>query len=139
MAVFNYGSGHTVDEVSGSDYKTCTTGNSITSDSSGATTIPLKTAGTHYFICGVVGHCGMGMKLSVTVGSGSTTTAPASKGASTPPSTDGSNSTVGTPAVTTPTSTSTSTSTGLATSLSNSPIVALMTIAGVVLSVLVLS
>ncbi|PQQ14333.1 blue copper protein [Prunus yedoensis var. nudiflora] len=70
---FNYGSGHTVDEVSGSDYKTCTVGNSITSDSSGATTIPLKAAGTRYFICAVVGHCGMGMKLSVNVvGSGST-------------------------------------------------------------------
>lgn len=135
MAVFNYGSGHTVDEVSGSDYKSCTTGNSITSDSSGATTIPLKTAGTHYFICGVVGHCGMGMKLSVTVGSGSPTGAPAGKGASTPPSTDGSNTTVDTPAVTTPTATST----GLGTSLSSSPIMALMTIAGVVLSVLVLS
>ncbi|KAM5575550.1 blue copper protein [Rosa sericea] len=132
---FNYGSGHTVDEVSGSDYKSCTTGNSITSDSSGATTIPLKTSGTHYFICGIVGHCGMGMKLSVTVGSGSTAAAPAGKGASTPPSADGSNTTVDTPAVTTPTATST----GLGTSLSSSPIMALMTIAGVVLSVLVLS
>ncbi|XP_004299681.1 PREDICTED: blue copper protein-like [Fragaria vesca subsp. vesca] len=134
--VFNYGSGHTVDEVSGTDYKSCTTGNSITSDSSGATTIPLKTAGTHNFICGIVGHCGMGMKLSVTVGSGSTTTTPAAKGATTPPSTDGSNTTETTPAVTTPTTTS---STGLGTSLSSSPIMALMTIAGVVLSVLVLS
>ncbi|KAJ8555595.1 hypothetical protein K7X08_013091 [Anisodus acutangulus] len=79
--VFNYPSGHTVDEVSSSDYEACTTGNSIISDSSGATTIPLKTAGTHYFICGVMGHCSGGMKLSVAVaaaggggGGGSTTT-----------------------------------------------------------------
>ncbi|KAJ0024100.1 hypothetical protein Pint_08392 [Pistacia integerrima] len=43
--VFNYGSGHTVDEVSASDYNTCTTGNALTTDSSGATTIALKTAG----------------------------------------------------------------------------------------------
>ncbi|CAN4122331.1 unnamed protein product [Withania somnifera] len=77
--VFNYPSGHTVDEVSSGDYNACSTSNSITSDSSGATTIPLKTAGTHYFICSVVSHCSGGMKLSVTVaaagggGGGSTT------------------------------------------------------------------
>nr|XP_016462724.1 PREDICTED: blue copper protein-like [Nicotiana tabacum] len=77
--VFNYPSGHTVDEVSASDYQSCTAGNAITSDQSGATTIPLKTAGTRYFTCGVMGHCSGGMKLSVTVaaagggGGGSTT------------------------------------------------------------------
>ncbi|KAF2299729.1 hypothetical protein GH714_002893 [Hevea brasiliensis] len=65
--VFNYGGGHTVDEVSASDYNTCTVGNAITSDNSGATTIALKTAGTHYYICGVIGHCGSGMKIAVTV------------------------------------------------------------------------
>ncbi|KAL9446869.1 hypothetical protein AB3S75_014524 [Citrus x aurantiifolia] len=80
--VFNYGSGHTVDEVSGSDYNSCTVGNAITSDSSGATTITLKTAGTHYFICGVPGHCGSGMKLAVTVGSGSPTASPSGSGSS---------------------------------------------------------
>ncbi|KAM7520805.1 hypothetical protein LguiB_019767 [Lonicera macranthoides] len=83
--VFNYGSSHNVDEVSESDYSGCTVGNSITTDSSGATTIPLKTAGTHHFICGVVGHCSGGMKLAVTVAGGSTT-APAG---STPPSLTG--------------------------------------------------
>ncbi|KAL2339952.1 hypothetical protein Fmac_007892 [Flemingia macrophylla] len=65
--VFNYGGGHTVDEVKESDYKSCTAGNSISTDSSGATTIALKTAGTHYFICSVPGHCSGGMKLAVTV------------------------------------------------------------------------
>ncbi|CAI0447889.1 unnamed protein product [Linum tenue] len=84
--VFNYPGGHTVDEVSASDYKTCTVGNALNSDNSGATTVPLKTAGTHYFICGVVGHCGGGMKLAVTVaaaaagGSATPTTSPASGG-----------------------------------------------------------
>ncbi|KAF8406055.1 hypothetical protein HHK36_008135 [Tetracentron sinense] len=57
--------GHTVDEVSSTDYTSCTVGNSITTDSSGATTIKLKKAGSHYFICGVIGHCGSGMKLAV--------------------------------------------------------------------------
>ncbi|XP_015932894.1 blue copper protein [Arachis duranensis] len=65
--VFNYGAGHTVDEVKENDYKSCTTGNSLTSDSSGATTIILKTAGTHYFICAAPAHCMGGMQLAVTV------------------------------------------------------------------------
>ncbi|KAK8597122.1 hypothetical protein V6N13_001747 [Hibiscus sabdariffa] len=69
--VFNYPTSHTVDEVSSSDYSTCTVGNSITTDNTGATTVSLKTAGTHYFICGVLGHCGNGMKLAVKVESGS--------------------------------------------------------------------
>ncbi|KAH6837967.1 hypothetical protein C2S53_018308 [Perilla frutescens var. hirtella] len=84
---FNYPPGHTVDEVSANDYKTCTTGNAIASDSSGATSVLLKTAGPHYYICGVPGHCGGGMKLSINVvaaaaggggggaGGGTTTTA----------------------------------------------------------------
>lgn len=65
--MFTYPPGHTVDEVSASDYKTCTVGNAISSDSSGSTSVSLKTAGPHYYICGVPGHCGGGMKLSVTV------------------------------------------------------------------------
>lgn len=66
--MFNYGAGHTVDEVSESDYKSCTLGNAISSDSSGTTSIALKTAGSHYFICGIPGHCDGGMKLSIKVG-----------------------------------------------------------------------
>ncbi|KAG9450725.1 hypothetical protein H6P81_010690 [Aristolochia fimbriata] len=67
--VFNYGGGfHSVQEVSSTDYASCTTGNALTSDSSGSTSITLKTAGAHYFICGAPGHCNQGMKLAVTVG-----------------------------------------------------------------------
>lgn len=67
ISVFNYPPGHTVDEVSASDYKTCTIGNAIATDSSGATSVVLKTSGPHYYICGIPGHCGGGMKLSITV------------------------------------------------------------------------
>ncbi|XP_057424894.1 blue copper protein-like [Lotus japonicus] len=96
--VFNYGAGHTVDEVKESDYKSCTTGNSLSTDSSGKTTIALKTAGTHYFICSVPGHCSGGMKLAVTVkGAASSTTPSSGKGS---PST-----TTGTPTSTTTTPT----------------------------------
>ncbi|KAH7849958.1 hypothetical protein Vadar_025636 [Vaccinium darrowii] len=120
--VFNYGSGHTVDEVSGSDYNSCTVGNAINTDSSGATTASLKTAGAHYFICGVTGHCGNGMKLSVTV-----TSAAASGGGTTPttPSTTPS-TTPTTPTTTTTTTPSTTTTTASSAACSLSPFVAML-------------
>ncbi|KAJ4764837.1 Blue copper protein [Rhynchospora pubera] len=84
---FNYASGsHTVSEVSSSDYSSCSTSNAITSDNSGTIKITLKTSGTHYFICGVPGHCSGGMKLSVdTVGSSSSPSTPSTP-STTPPS-----------------------------------------------------
>ncbi|KAJ4909456.1 Cupredoxin superfamily protein [Raphanus sativus] len=85
--VFNYGAGHTVDEVSESDYKSCTLGNSISSDSSGTTSIALKTAGSHYFICAIPGHCTGGMKLSVNVGAASSSDGGSDSGGSTTPKT----------------------------------------------------
>ncbi|KAF5468120.1 hypothetical protein F2P56_012299, partial [Juglans regia] len=127
--VFNYGGGHTVDEVSASDYNSCTVGNSLSTDSSGTTTIPLKTAGTHYFICGVVGHCGSGMKLAVTVGKASET---APSGTGTPSTPAGS-----TPTTTTTTPTTTSTHSSSGTTLS--PIVALFVMAWSTFSVLALT
>lgn len=86
MAVFTYGGGlHTVDEVSSSDYSSCSSGNSISTDSSGATTITLKTAGTHYFICATPGHCSGGMKVAVKVSAAAGGTSPT--GTSTPTTT----------------------------------------------------
>ncbi|XP_010266815.1 PREDICTED: blue copper protein-like [Nelumbo nucifera] len=112
--VFNYaGGGHTVDEVSQSDYTSCTVGNAISSDSSGKSTYTLKTTGTHYFICGVLGHCGNGMKLAVTVGDGATPTPSTSTTTPTSPSTT-------TTTTTTPTTTSTTTSASSSTFLSPS-------------------
>lgn len=101
IIVFKYGGGHTVDEVSASDYNTCSVSTAINSDNSGATTVSLKTAGTHYFICGVIGHCANGMKLAVTVAAAGSTTTPSSPG-TTPssgattnsPTTSGSNTTI---------------------------------------------
>ncbi|XP_044946684.1 blue copper protein-like [Hordeum vulgare subsp. vulgare] len=73
--VFSYASKvHTVTEVSQSGYTSCSGTNALANDDSGATTVPLKTAGTHYYICNVPGHCASGMKLAVTVaGAGSST------------------------------------------------------------------
>ncbi|KAK9053222.1 hypothetical protein SSX86_029854 [Deinandra increscens subsp. villosa] len=75
--VFNYDSSHTVDLVSSGDYGTCKVGNSIASYNSGTTTISLNTTGSQYFICGVMGHCSGGMKLTIDVTSdGSPSAAP---------------------------------------------------------------
>ncbi|KAJ9545434.1 hypothetical protein OSB04_025141 [Centaurea solstitialis] len=90
---FNYGSSHTVSEVSSSDYDGCSAGNAIASYTSGPTNIALNTTGTHYFICGVASHCSGGMKVSVSVsgggggGSGSGSSAPSgtTKPTPTPP------------------------------------------------------
>ncbi|TKY56287.1 Blue copper protein [Spatholobus suberectus] len=126
--VFNYGAGHTVDEVKESDYKSCTTGNSLSTDSSGATTIALKTAGTHYFICAVPGHCKGGMKLAVTV-KAKKASAPAmapSTGKDSP-SDDTKDTPTPTTTPTTPTSTTTTSShtTHASSATGRSPIVAL--------------
>lgn len=108
-----------MDEVKESDYKSCITGNSISTESSGATTIALKTAGTHYFICAVPGHCTGGMKLAVTVKASSSS----ASGSPTTPSSSGkgSPSSDGTPATTTTPTTKQNASS--ASSLSFSPIV----------------
>ena len=67
--MFNYAGGaHNVAEVSAADYASCSAANALSTDSgSGKSTIALKTAGKHYFICGVTGHCSNGMKLVVNV------------------------------------------------------------------------
>ncbi|XP_074287511.1 mavicyanin-like [Silene latifolia] len=65
--VFLYSKSHDVLEVSKSDYDACETSNAIVSDNSGKTVVPLKKPGKRYFICGVPGHCKMGMKLEVNV------------------------------------------------------------------------
>ncbi|XP_020586223.1 blue copper protein-like [Phalaenopsis equestris] len=100
--VFKYGGLHSADEVSKSDYDSCTSGNAIQSHSDGSTTIKLTEAGTRYFICGTPGHCDGGMKLAVTTvaasspgspstgGSGSGTSPTSGGSSNSPPSTTGS-------------------------------------------------
>jgi hypothetical protein len=66
-----------VDEVSAADYAACSSSKALSSDSAGSTTVTLKTAGKHYFICGVAGHCSSGMKLVVDVAKAVAAPAPA--------------------------------------------------------------
>ncbi|KAF0933096.1 hypothetical protein E2562_013834 [Oryza meyeriana var. granulata] len=90
--VFKYASAaHTVVEVSAAGYLACAAANALGSDSSGSTTVALKTPGKHYFICSIPGHCAGGMKMEVDVsgssgggGGGSTPSSPSSPTPTTP-------------------------------------------------------
>ncbi|KAJ1268906.1 hypothetical protein BS78_07G169200 [Paspalum vaginatum] len=105
--VFNFATGaHDVVEVSKSGYDSCSISNAMNTITNGPATVTLSNDGTHYYICGIPGHCGQGMKLAVDVGSGSG--APSSPtGAPAPGSSPGTPSTPGSPSSpSTPTSAS---------------------------------
>ncbi|XP_008778314.2 mavicyanin-like [Phoenix dactylifera] len=83
--LFNYATGaHTVTEVNSGDYDSCSSSNAISSETNGPTTIQLKTTGTRYYICSISGHCGLGMKVAVTVGSSGSPSTPPPPSTSTP-------------------------------------------------------
>ncbi|KAL8160091.1 hypothetical protein V2J09_001628 [Rumex salicifolius] len=65
--IFKYSAAHDVLEVSKSDYESCTGDNPMMIEMSGNTVVPLTEAGKRYFICGLPGHCQMGMKIEVDV------------------------------------------------------------------------
>ncbi|ERM95344.1 hypothetical protein AMTRI_Chr04g183100 [Amborella trichopoda] len=113
--VFNFGSSHTLDVVDSSGYNGCSASNALTTFSTGPVTYNLKTTGTHYFICGVPGHCSNDMKLSVAV-SGSSSGSPPSSSAPTTPSGSPPSTTTGSPPP--PSSTTTTPSSAAAISLS---------------------
>jgi hypothetical protein len=78
-AAFQYGTGHSVEEVTAKDYDACSASKALGSYKDQSTSIPLTKPGTRYFICGAAGHCASGMKLAITV---SDPTAPATTTAS---------------------------------------------------------
>ncbi|MCH89107.1 blue copper protein, partial [Trifolium medium] len=92
-SVFKYGSSHQVDEVSESDYKSCSSSNPIKNHNDGDSKVALTKAGKLYFICPTIGHCSGGMKLQVDVVAASTTPTPSG----TPPPTKSPSDTPSTP------------------------------------------
>ncbi|KAM1565467.1 hypothetical protein ACFX1Z_044273 [Malus domestica] len=76
--VFKYTSGlHSVVELPNeSAYKSCNTGSALDSKSSGNDVVKLTKAGTRYFACGTLGHCGQGMKMKITTVAGNTPSSP---------------------------------------------------------------
>ncbi|PKU88106.1 mavicyanin [Dendrobium catenatum] len=74
---------HNVLEVSKADYNSCKSSSPSATYSTGNDSITIKTAGHHYFICGIPGHCQIGQKVDIFVGGGKAT-APASSAAPSP-------------------------------------------------------
>lgn len=78
--VFPFQAGmHTVAEVSKAAYDSCSSANPLSAVLSTApANITIRTAGTHYYICTVTGHCSSGQKLAI-VAAASSASAPAPK------------------------------------------------------------
>ncbi|PWA60807.1 cupredoxin [Artemisia annua] len=95
--VFKYSPMHSVAELGSEDaYKKCDVGSATNSMSDGNSVVKLTKAGTRYFACGTMGHCGQGMKVKITTvsasSSGSSSSSPSSSNA-TPTSTSTSGAT----------------------------------------------
>ncbi|XP_020580006.1 mavicyanin-like [Phalaenopsis equestris] len=84
IVTFNYNKQfHNVLEVSKADYNACTNHSTLAMYFSGKDSITIKTAGHHYYICGVPGHCQLGQKVDIFVGGGKAS-APSSSAAPSP-------------------------------------------------------
>lgn len=54
-------------EVTRAGYDACSSANNISAFRTGNDAVPLTAVGTRYFLCGLTGHCGNGMKIRVDV------------------------------------------------------------------------
>ncbi|KAG0500621.1 hypothetical protein HPP92_000693 [Vanilla planifolia] len=61
---------HNVLEVKKADYTACNNDSALATYTTGNDSIILKTAGHHYYICGVPGHCLAGQKVDILVAKG---------------------------------------------------------------------
>ncbi|KAK4411167.1 hypothetical protein Sango_0189700 [Sesamum angolense] len=95
FVTFTYDGTHAVEEVTQSDYQSCSISNPVNAFPPSPTTIPLTATGTRYFICPRSNHCSQGMKLAVTVSAGGSSPPPSGGASPSPPS--GSPATPGTP------------------------------------------
>lgn len=72
------GSTHNVFEVTAADLASCNFDAPLkVYTTSGGAKITLKTTGTHYYICGIVGHCLLNMKMTLVVTAAAPGSAPA--------------------------------------------------------------
>ncbi|XP_031128781.1 stellacyanin-like [Ipomoea triloba] len=99
ILVFRFSTGaHDVTQVSRAGFDGCNATNPISQNTNGPANITLTTAGQHYYICSVPGHCGIGQKLAINVSAAASppraapaavpSQAPASTPAAVPSSTD---------------------------------------------------
>ncbi|XP_074575704.1 mavicyanin-like [Curcuma longa] len=84
--VFNFASGvHDVIEVPRASFNSCSTANQIGSTfTTSPATVPITTAGMHYYICGFSGHCTAGQRLAITVTASSSSASPPTTAAAAP-------------------------------------------------------
>ena len=83
LAAFTYSPElHDVVEVTKAGFDACSSANNISAFRSGNDVVPLTAVGTRYFLCGLTGHCGNGMKIRVDVVAAKASSAPASSSAS---------------------------------------------------------
>ncbi|KAK9271582.1 hypothetical protein L1049_001943 [Liquidambar formosana] len=85
--VFKYTSGlHSVVELgSETAYNKCDLGSAKDSKNTGNDVVKLDKAGTRYFACGTLGHCGQGMKLKITTVAADASSSPGSSSSSSSP------------------------------------------------------
>lgn len=74
---------HDVVEVTEAGYDACSSANNISAFRSGNDVVPLTAVGTRYFLCGLTGHCGNGMKIRVDVVAGGAAPGPAASASTT--------------------------------------------------------
>jgi hypothetical protein len=77
---------HDVLEVSKADYDSCSAASPITTMKTGNDVVALSAVGTRYFICGIPGHCGNGMKVTIDIVSASSPSSPTSPSSPAPAS-----------------------------------------------------
>nr|GMC84439.1 blue copper protein-like [Ipomoea batatas] len=85
ILVFRFSTGaHDVTQVSRAGFDGCNATNPISQNTNGPANISLTTAGQHYYICSISGHCGIGQKLAINV-SAAPASAPQPSAAASPP------------------------------------------------------
>lgn len=72
-------------EVSRAGFDGCNATNPISQSTNGPTNITLRTAGQHYYICSIPGHCGIGQKLAINVSAAASTAPSPQPSAASPP------------------------------------------------------
>nr|XP_009610328.1 mavicyanin-like [Nicotiana tomentosiformis] len=67
--IFNYNKYHNVMQVSSQEYESCTVTSPIATLNTGKDSFTLSAPGDYYYICGIPGHCQIGQKVYIKVGS----------------------------------------------------------------------
>ncbi|XP_039165068.1 stellacyanin-like [Eucalyptus grandis] len=86
ILVFNFNDGaHDVAEVTDTSFNSCDGTNTLSIFTAPPARITLATAGQHFFICTVPGHCSLGQKVAINVTAPSPSGTPPSSSSAVPP------------------------------------------------------